>query len=118
GLNALAAAVYLAALGKHGLRSLAQVVYHRAHHAAARIAALGGYEIVSKAPFFQEFVVACPQPARVINQRLWERHGIIGGYDLGQLDPAWERRMLVCVTEMNPAAQIDALVAALEEVAA
>ncbi|MCD6301979.1 MAG: aminomethyl-transferring glycine dehydrogenase subunit GcvPA [Anaerolineae bacterium] len=117
GLNALAAAVYLAALGKHGLGALARVVYHRAHHAAARISELDGYELVSKGPFFQEFVVECPEPARSVNQRLWERHGIIGGYDLGQVTPAWERRMLVCVTEMNPVAQIDALVAALEEVA-
>jgi len=62
-------------------------------------------------------VVQCPAPAAAINERLWEEHGIIGGYDLARLTPAWERRLLVCVTEMNPVSQIDALVAALQEVA-
>lgn len=117
GLNALAAAVYLAALGKHGLRSLAQLVYHRSHYAAARIDALDGYVLVNEQPFFQEFVVECPDTVRAINRHLWEQHGIIGGYDLGRIKPAWERRMLLCVTEMNPVSQIDALVAALQEVA-
>ena len=117
GLNALAAAVYLAALGQHGLRALSHLVYHRAHHAAAHIDALEGYALASQGPFFQEFVVQCPAPAAAINQRLWDDHGIIGGYDLGRLTPAWERRLLFCVTEMNPVSQIDALVAALQEVA-
>ena len=47
-----------------------------------------------------------------INAALRER-GIVGGYDLGQDYPSLANAMLVCVTEMNSRAEIDALVDAL-----
>ena len=37
GLNALAAAVYLSAMGECGLRQVAQLCYHKAHYAAQRL---------------------------------------------------------------------------------
>jgi len=117
GLNALAAAVYLATLGKQGLRQVAELCYHRAHYAAAAIDALDAYHVDQSAPFFHEFVVSCPRPASEINAALWDRHGIIGGYALGSAYPGKERQMLICVTEMNSRAQIDGLVSALQEVA-
>ncbi len=117
GLNVLAAAVYLSALGKCGLMQVAQLCYHRAHYAARAIAALPGFAVDDGQPFFKEFVVRCPVPAREINRRLLERHGIVGGLDLASVDPARENEMLLCVTEMNPVAQIDRLVQALAEVA-
>ncbi len=67
-LNALAAAVYLAAMGKHGLRKVAELCWHKAHYAAARIAELDGYELLGDKPFFKEFVVRCPRPVAEINQ--------------------------------------------------
>lgn len=117
GLNALAAAVYLSALGRCGLAQVATLCYHRAHHAARSIAALPGYALADSRPFFKEFVVRCPVPAREINKRLLEEHHIVGGLDLGTLDPARDHEMLVCVTEMNPVDEIDRLVKALAEVA-
>ena len=117
GLNVLAAAVYLSALGKCGLAQVASLCYHRAHHAARLIAKLPGYAVQDEQPFFKEFVVRCPAPAQEINQRLLERHGIVGGLDLGTLDPSRENEMLLCVTEMNPVAQIEQLASALAEVA-
>ncbi len=59
-LCALATAVHLAALGPTGLRKLAELCYHKAHYAAARIATLDGYQVVGDKPFFKEFVVRCP----------------------------------------------------------
>ena len=47
GLMALAAAVYMAALGRCGLRQVAELCYHKAHYAAAKIDALNGYEVVA-----------------------------------------------------------------------
>jgi glycine dehydrogenase subunit 1 len=63
-------------------------------------------------PFFHEFVVRTPRPAAAINAALLER-GIIGGYDLARIAPELERHLLLCATEMNDRAGIDALVSAL-----
>ncbi len=117
-LNALAAAVYLAAMGKHGLRKVAELSWHKAHYAAQQIAQLDGYEVVDDKPFFKEFVVKCPRPVAEINRFLLEEYGIIGGYDLGQDYPHLGDAMLLCVTEMNTREEIDDLVTALKEAAA
>ncbi len=116
GLVALAAAVYMAALGKTGLRRVAELCYHKAHYAADAIDALDGYTVLRDKPFFKEFVVRCPRPVAEINEHLLDEWGIIGGYDLGRDYSHLEDHMLLCVTEMNPRGEIDALVEALEEV--
>jgi glycine dehydrogenase subunit 1 len=120
-LFALAATIYLAALGKQGLRQVAELCYHKAHYAASRIAQLPGYSLpFQRGPFFQEFVVQCPAPPAEINHRLLERN-ILGGLDLSGptyrplLPPAVDRGMLLCVTEMSSREDIDALVEALGE---
>jgi len=117
GLNALAAAVYLAAMGKCGLAHVARLCYHRAHYAAQQIAQLEGYQMVSSAPFFKEFVVRCPIPVEELNDTLLSEYDILGGYDLGQVYPELQNAMLLCVTEMNTVDQIHELVDALEEAA-
>jgi len=115
GLVALAAAVYMAALGKTGLRRVAELCYHKAHYARQRIAEINGFSAVDDDPFFNEFVVRCPCPVREINEYLLDEWGIIGGYDLGRDYPHLEDHVLLCVTEMNPRDEIDALVEALGE---
>ncbi len=116
-LCALAASVHLAALGKSGLRLLAELCYHKAHYAAGRIAELEGYHVVGGKPFFKEFVVHCPAPVAEINDYLLEEWGILGGYSLGRDYPHLEDHMLICVTEVNRRAEIDALVDGLAEAA-
>lgn len=114
-LNALAAAVFLAALGKCGLRQLAELCYHKAHYAARAISKLRRYKVVTTKPFFKEFVVKCPAPIQEINDKLldWD---IIGGYDLGRDYRDMANHMLLCVTERNTREQIDYLVKVLKEV--
>src|SRR4030067_932579 len=81
-LVALAATVYLTAVGKRGLRHMAELCYHKAHYAAGRIAALPGYSLAfPERPFFKEFVMRCPRPPSEINRRLLER-AIMGGLDV------------------------------------
>ncbi|HEU5014285.1 MAG TPA: glycine dehydrogenase, partial [Roseiflexaceae bacterium] len=113
GLMALAAAVYLSLMGKQGLRRVAELCYHRAHYAAAEIGKLDGYEVVNRGPFFKEFVVRCPRPVAEINAALRQQN-IIGGYDLSLDYPQMENAMLLCVTEMNSKAEIDALIQTLK----
>jgi glycine dehydrogenase subunit 1 len=116
GLMALAVTAYLTAVGKNGLRQVAELCYHKAHYAAETIAALESYQLWNPGPFFHEFVIRCPRPPAQINQHLLE-HGIIGGYDLGSEYPELEGHMLLAVTELNHKDDIDDLADALREVA-
>jgi glycine dehydrogenase subunit 1 len=113
-LVALAATVYLAAMGKQGLRQVAELCFHKAHYAARQIEGLPGFALPF-AQFFKEFVVKLPLSPREVNTKLWER-GIVGGYDLGRDYLELADGLLFCVTEMNPKEEIDALVEALGEI--
>ncbi len=115
GLMALAACIHMALMGKYGMRRVAELCYHKAHYAADQIDKLNGFSVDRSKPFFHEFIVRCPRPVRQINEALLSE-GIIGGYDLEQDYPHLKNCMLLCVTEMNAKAEIDALVAALGEV--
>jgi len=120
-LGALAAATYLATLGRQGLRRVAELCHHKAHYAAARLGEIPGLSVspdAPDAPFFKEFVLELPHPAAEVNARLRTEHGITGGYDLGRACPGWENRMLIAVTETNSRAEIDALVSALRRLTA
>lgn len=108
-LYALASTIYLAAMGRHGLRQVAELCYHKAHYAASAIAGLDGYSLPQSGEFFQEFVVSCPEAPAKVNRRLMERN-ILGGLDVSD---RFENGMLLCVTEMNPREDIDLLVDAL-----
>ena len=111
-LYALASTIYLAALGKSGLRQVAELCYHKSQYAASLIAQLPGYSIANGAPFFREFVAQCPTPPAEINRHLLERN-ILGGLDVSDRYP---NGMLLCVTEMNTREEIEQLATALSEI--
>jgi glycine dehydrogenase subunit 1 len=113
-LLALAATVYLAAMGKQGLRQVAELSFHKAHYAARQIEGFSGFSLPF-GEFFKEFVVKTPFSPREVNAKLWER-GIIGGYELGRDYPELADGLLFCVTEMNPKEEIDTLIRTLGEI--
>ena len=104
---------YLAVIGRSGFKKVAELRYHKAHYASARIDQLPGYAVKSGGPFFHEFMVECPLPPAEINRALLGKK-IIGGHDMSDRSL---NGMLICVTEVNTRAEIDALVAALGEIA-
>ena len=110
-LYALASTIYMAAMGKQGMKQVAELCYHKSHYAAAQIASLPGYSLPIDKPFFQEFVVQCPSSPTDINKKLIDLN-ILGGLDVSEKIPDG---MLLCVTEMNSKDDIDSLVAALSE---
>ncbi len=114
-LLALAATVYLAALGKQGFRELGELCARKAHYAQERICAVPGFRPLSRRPFFDEFAVATPMPVEELNAALRER-GVIGGYDLSRDYPELGDAALFCVTEAHAREDIETLVAVLEEV--
>jgi glycine dehydrogenase subunit 1 len=113
-LIALSVSMYLATLGPHGLRRVAELCYEKAHYLAERIDSLPGYRVERDAPFFHEFVVRTPKPPSEMNRALIARK-IIGGLDVSD---AVHNRMLLCATELNTRTEIDALVQALADLKA
>src|SRR5262249_27614594 len=79
-LCAVAAAAYLATLGKQGLHDVAALCFHKSHYAAGEIGRLKGFAVNPhwpSQPFFKEFVVRLPRPPAEVNEILREQHGII-----------------------------------------
>jgi glycine dehydrogenase subunit 1 len=113
-LIALVTTAYMAAMGRRGLRHVAELCYHKAHYAASLIERIPGYSLPFDGTFFREFVVTCPLPPAETNERLLER-GIIGGLDVSA---SVDNGMLLCVTEANTRDEIDSLAGALAEIGA
>lgn len=111
-LMALAATVYLSLMGKEGLPKVANLCLQKAHYAAEQIGAVPGFELAYDAPFFNEFTVKTPVPAAEVNRFLLSRD-IVGGFDLGTVDPALDHYLILAFTELTTRRQIDDLVATL-----
>ncbi len=118
-LVALGAAVYLASMGRQGLRRVAEHCYHNSHYAVVEIGSLPDITVNPQAPnkpFFKEFVVTLPKPVETVNAALSGDFDLIGGYDLGRCHASLEGQMLIAVTEMHARSDIDRLVAALRRI--
>ena len=115
GLSMLQTCIYLATLGRQGLREVAKMSYDKAHYAADLIGKIAGYR-VRNARFFREFLIETPKPAAQVVEML-NRKGIMPGLALSRYYPDRTHELLICVTEMNRREQIDRLVAALKEAA-
>ena len=89
-LNALAALVHLAWLGKQGLPELAETCLRRAAYLRERLLALPGVTAYTEGPVFREFAVRLPLPAEELVDALVPK-GFLAGVPLGWA-PASERR--------------------------
>ena len=115
-LLALGFTITVQALGAHGLRAQAELCYQKAHDAAARVAALPGYTVIDRDPWFQEFLVRGSLPPAAILDRL-AGQGIVGGLDVSaRVEPEAATALLFCVTETTTADHVDQLLAALAEI--
>lgn len=110
-LCALAATVYMALMGKSGLRQVAQVNVARAHEAYERLIGEAKLEAVFTKPFFNEFVVRLPESERRFARCAREK--IVPGIRLDAWYPELEDCTLVCATEMNEREEIERLVRVL-----
>jgi glycine dehydrogenase subunit 1 len=112
GLFMLMATIYLSTLGRTGVREVAVQNLRKAHYAAKRIAEVEGYSLRFSAPFFNEFVVQTPRPARALRDELVD-DGFVAGVPLDRYAPGMDNALLVAVTEKTTRAQIDGLAEAL-----
>jgi glycine dehydrogenase subunit 1 len=112
---ALIATIYLALMGKTGLRDVAALNLERSRELATAVSSVEGIDLKFVAPFFNEFVADVHQPASLVLAQLRER-GILGGIDLGRFYPELNDCILMTATELTTTGDIDALASALNEV--
>ena len=112
-LLALAASIYLATIGPHGLRDVAATGAARAAELEAALDAVGAPRL-HPGPYLNEFAVRIPD-ARSVHRRLLDR-GILAGLALADAepdDPAVADALLVCATELTTGDDIARFAAAL-----
>jgi glycine dehydrogenase subunit 1 len=112
-LNALTAAVYLATMGKKGIKEVAYQCTQKAHYAFSVLTASGKYKPAFTKPFFMEFAIKSEIDIDIINQKLLE-NGILGGYNLHRDYDKYKNTMLLAFTEKRTKEEIDRLKALLE----
>jgi glycine dehydrogenase subunit 1 len=117
GLIALAATIYMETMGRRGIQEVATQCAQKAAYAARRIAEIDDFSLPFSAPRFNEFAVRAPVAADGLLKRLAEEKNLTGGLALSRYFPDRPNDFLVCVTELNSRAEIDALVDALGYVA-
>ncbi|MEX2010964.1 MAG: aminomethyl-transferring glycine dehydrogenase subunit GcvPA, partial [Chloroflexota bacterium] len=113
-LLALAASIYLATIGPHGLRDVAALGAARAAELEAALAAVGAPRL-HPGPYLNEFAIRVPDAQR-IHHRLIER-GILAGLVLADIEPgdaALEDALLVCATEVTTSDEIARFAEALD----
>jgi len=110
-LCALAAGVYLAALGPN-LAKLAVLNVQKTQYLKKQLLRIPGWREVFPSPVYNEFAVRCPDP-RLINEKL-KKEGISGAYELQKDYPELENSLLFCATELVSKNDIDRVIAILK----
>ena len=108
-LCALTSSIYLAAMGKEGLKDVAKQCVSKAHYMKDEIVKIDGFRLKYDGEFFNEFVIESDVDTSKIVDKLQKR-GILAGLPLSDKDMLW------CVTEMNTKDDIDEVVNVLREV--
>ncbi len=111
-LCALAATVYLAALGTEGLRDVAMCSFERAHALAERVTALPDYTFAVSGPFFHEFTLRCPD-GKASEKRLRDAGFAVLPPEVFR-SVGLEDTLGIAVTERRTDDELDRFVAALE----
>ena len=120
-LAALATTVYLATLGKQGLKQLALLNAQKAHYLYKRLADELSLKPLYPQPFFNEFSLRLPaEPATLLGRM--EEEGIFAGLELARFYPERARRaefadvITVAVTEKRTREDLDRYVDTLKRI--
>jgi glycine dehydrogenase subunit 1 len=113
-LAALATTVYLASLGRQGIREVAEQNLYKAHYLYGRLLEETPAEALQDRQFFNEFPVVFPKPAVEVLPRM-EEAGFYAGVELHRLDPTMpEGALLIAVTERRTREEMDRYVEAMK----
>jgi len=107
GLAATMATIYMSTLGKQGMIAVARACHAKAHYLAAGLSRIQGMQLPFDGPFFHEFVLRTPIPAREFLKSC-AAENLLAGIALGDLsEGADERDLLVAVTELRTRKEMD-----------
>lgn len=104
-LMALASTVYLCALGKNGLRSVAETTVRNTQYGIEKLTAAGA-KVRFGGKVFGEVVLDLGKDAKEVQEALIEEK-IMAGLPLGDYYPGMEHCLLVAFTENRTRSQID-----------
>ena len=108
GLMVTAATIYMSLLGFAGIRQVAMRSQQNTTTLVNKLLAVDGIERLYQGPYFHEVALRLNRPVADVLAALAERN-ILGGYDLGDA-------LLICATETKTEADIDAYVAAMDDI--
>ena len=114
-LCALMVSVYLALLGKKGIRGLAIQNLSITNYALNEIKKLPTYSIRYDGPVYNEFVVELPLESELFTEKIRQK-GVQAGVKLSRFFPEDRHSVLLNFTELNTKAEIDQLLAAMQEI--
>ncbi len=102
-LMALFVTVYMAVMGKEGVKEAAELSYAGAHYMMDRLVATGRFKPTFDRPFFNEFCVEYDGDVDALQQKFIE-NGFMGGLKTG------EHTIMFAVTEQRTKDEIDNLI--------
>ncbi len=111
GLCTVAFSIHMTLLGEAGLRKLALLNHEKACILADKLTAIDGVELVTDT-FFNEFTLRLPKSASDVVGDMVER-GVLGGLHASRLMDGQDDLLIVCATEINSDADMDAFESAL-----
>ncbi|MFX1419529.1 MAG: aminomethyl-transferring glycine dehydrogenase subunit GcvPA [Promethearchaeota archaeon] len=109
-LCSLAALIYLLALGKTGLKEVANQNFQKAHYLKQELSKIPGYKILNKKPTYNEFLVKCDDIDSLIEQ--CKQRELLPPLKISRYYPEMKNIALVCVTEMNSKHSIESFIEA------
>lgn len=114
-LMALHITIYLALMGKQGLREVNEQSYGAAHYLHDELVKTGLFaSAFPNAPFLKEFALRTTLPVKALQAQLAEQ-GYMAGIALGDYREGMDDCILFCATEKRTKGQIDELVKLVKE---
>jgi glycine dehydrogenase subunit 1 len=107
-LMAVASTMYLALMGRDGLRNVAKLCYSKAHLLYDRLLGLG-FKALNDKPFYNEFLMKVPAGSSKKILSNLRKQSILGGLDLGN------DKVLICCTEINSIQDLEYYVSVVKE---
>ncbi|MEX2488298.1 MAG: aminomethyl-transferring glycine dehydrogenase subunit GcvPA [Pseudomonadales bacterium] len=112
GLLVTAATIYMSLMGDAGMRAVASQSHNGMTRLLKRLTDIDGVTLRFQGPVFHEAAIRLPLPAvEVLTQMASE--GILGGFDLGEVDESLSDCMLTNVTETKTDEDLDKFVRSL-----